>query len=68
MLLSEARLEKDEAERIAFAADQKAIKKIELIAQWLQANPDVGTLTRDGAVVFYRYPAGGSYVEVEALS
>ena len=68
MMLSESKLKKDEADRIAFINDQKTIMKMQLIAEWLQANPDVGTLTRDGAVVFYSYPAGGSYVEVEALS
>ena len=68
MMLSEARAKKTEADRIAFINDQKALAEKKSIAAWLKANPEVGTLTRDGETVYYRFPANGAYVEVEALS
>lgn len=65
MMMSEARAEKAESDRIAFIEDQAAIDQQKFIAEWLKANPQIGTLTRDGKTVYYVWPVGGEYCELE---
>ena len=60
MMASEAREQKvTEAERLAFIADELNAIEQSLILGWLTLNPEVGTLTRNGETVYYRWPAGG---------
>lgn len=69
MMLSEARAEKalspEEVKAdLAYVAHQKYLAEV---AEWLHQNPEVGTLNREGALVFYVYPAHGEYREIQAF-
>ena len=52
--------------------DDSFYSRLELISRaneidtknWLAANPEIGTLTRDGKTIYYVYPAGGTYREL----
>jgi len=69
MMLSEARAEKaltpaevkQDAEHVAH------IMWLGEVAEWLRGRPEVGTLTREGQMIFYVYPVGGEYREVPAF-
>ena len=37
------------------------------VRKWLKQNPEVGVLIREGNKVYYVWPAGGEYREIEAL-
>lgn len=69
MMWSEARAQKAPTlEEIA--QDEETRKHIAWLAdvqEWLLANPKVGTLMREGALVFYVYPAHGEYREIQAF-
>jgi len=38
------------------------------VRAWLKDNQQVGVLIREGKEVYYVYPAGGEYREIEALT
>jgi len=38
------------------------------VRAWLKDNQQVGVLIRDGKEVYYVWPAGGEYREIEALT
>ena len=38
------------------------------VREWLKNNQQVGVLIRDGKEVYYVWPAGGEYREIEALT
>ena len=54
--VSDTRTEKAHAngDYVAYVKDQEAIRFAQARTAYLQANPDVGTIIRDGVEIFYR--------------
>lgn len=69
MMMSEARAEKALTPEEVKADAAYVAQQVRLadIAEWLRKNPEIGTLNRDGGLVFYVYPAHGEYREIAAF-
>ena len=63
--VSDVRAEKarNSGDLAAWIRDKKNIREEKARRAFLRENPDVGTLNRDGKVIFYRFPVGGAYTE-----
>lgn len=61
--LGDVLMEKAMANAEEIAREAKARKRSDEIAACLKANPQIGTLMRDGRPVYYTYPAPGTYRE-----
>tara|TARA_R110000823_G_C15500346_1_gene453104 strand:- start:36 stop:242 length:207 start_codon:yes stop_codon:yes gene_type:complete len=49
-------------------AAMRLLKHKAKVRAWLKNNPQVGVLIRKGEEVYYVYPAGGEFREIEALT
>jgi hypothetical protein len=63
MTLSQSHEARTADERLAYAADMKAVEAQKEVDAILARRSDIGVLCRKGKPVYYTFPAGGQYRE-----